>query len=155
MFPTEEKMNGKAYVCLVTAVLATSLATWATEHSLTATPAALAQLPLSIEENHGQAPKDSLFVTRTVKGITARFERAGVRLDSPVGMSLQLAPVGGAITTPVAESRLPGKVNYLIGNDRKRWVTEVPTHRRGRYGQGGCGGDLVVFGGQQRAGEEF
>src|SRR4051812_19991134 len=155
MFPTEEKMNGKAYVCLVTAVLATSLATWATEHSLTATPAALAQLPLSIEENHGQASKDSLFVTRTVKGITARFERAGVRLDSPAGMSLRLEPVGGALTTPLAETRLPGKVNYLIGNDRKRWVTEVPTHRRVRYAQVYRGVDLVFYGDQQRLEYDF
>jgi hypothetical protein len=143
-------MNGKAYVCLVTAVLATSVATWATEHSSTATPAALAQLPLSIEENHGQASKDSLFVARTVKGITARFERAGVRLDSPAGISLRLEPVGGAMTRPVAESRLPGKVNYLIGNDRKRWVTEVPTHRRVRYAQVYRGVDLVFYGDQQR-----
>ncbi len=51
---------------------------------------------------------------------------------------------------PVAKvtgaNELPGKSNYLIGNDSKKWRTNVPTYGRVRYENIYSGVDLVYYG---------
>jgi len=44
------------------------------------------------------------------------------------------------------ESRLPGVVNYLKGDDRARWITGVPTYGRVKYRAVYPGVDLVYYG---------
>ena len=44
------------------------------------------------------------------------------------------------------EGELPGKSNYLIGNDAAQWRTNIPTFARLRYSQVYHGIDLVFYG---------
>jgi hypothetical protein len=57
------------------------------------------------------------------------------------------------ITSP--ESALPGKVNYLIGNDRSRWHTNISTYARVRYHAVWPGIDAVFYGNQGRLEYDF
>ena len=43
---------------------------------------------------------------------------------------------------------LPGKVNYFIGNDPKKWRTNVPTYAKVRYQDVYPGVDLEYYGNQ-------
>jgi len=45
---------------------------------------------------------------------------------------------------------LPGKTNYFIGNDPKRWLTNVPNYSRVKYQDVYPGVDLVYYGKQQQ-----
>jgi len=55
-------------------------------------------------------------------------------------------------TNPAAKvtavNELPGKSNYLIGNDPNKWRTNVPTYGRVRYESVYPGVDLVYYGKQ-------
>jgi len=50
---------------------------------------------------------------------------------------------------------LPGKVNYLIGNDPDRWRTNVPTYKKVRYREVYPGIDLIYYGKQGRLEYDF
>ena len=54
-----------------------------------------------------------------------------------------------------AADRLPGKSNYLIGNDRSRWRTGVPQFARVRYQNVYPGIDLVFYGNQGQLEYDF
>jgi hypothetical protein len=51
--------------------------------------------------------------------------------------------------------RLPGQVNYLLGNDPKRWRNGIPTFTRVRYKDVYPGTDLVLYGNQHRFEYDF
>jgi hypothetical protein len=57
--------------------------------------------------------------------------------------------------TIVGMDALPGKVNYLRGNDPKRWRTNIPTYRRVKYAQVYPGIDLVYYGNPQQLEHDF
>jgi Tol biopolymer transport system component len=46
--------------------------------------------------------------------------------------------------------QLPGKVNYLTGNDRRKWRTDVSTYAKVRYEAVYPGVDVVYYGNQNR-----
>ncbi|MGH8584146.1 MAG: SBBP repeat-containing protein [Gammaproteobacteria bacterium] len=50
---------------------------------------------------------------------------------------------------------LPGKVNYLRGNDPKQWRTNVPTYAQVRYEHVYPGIDLVYYGNQRQLEHDF
>ncbi len=50
----------------------------------------------------------------------------------------------------VAEEKLSGKVNYFIGNDPKKWKTDIPTYGKVRYKEIYPGIDLVFYGNQSQ-----
>src|SRR5215469_1265211 len=54
-----------------------------------------------------------------------------------------------------ALDELPGKSNYLIGNDPKRWRTNLPTFARVRYQGVYPGVDLVFYGNQRQLEHDF
>jgi len=54
-----------------------------------------------------------------------------------------------------ALDELPGKSNYLIGNDPKRWRTNLPTYARVRYQGVYPGVDLVFYGNQRQLEHDF
>lgn len=56
----------------------------------------------------------------------------------------------GANTAPVIHGldALPGKVNYFIGEDPRRWRTDVPTYLKVQYNHIYPGIDLVFYGNQ-------
>jgi beta-propeller repeat-containing protein len=55
----------------------------------------------------------------------------------------------------VGLEELPGKVNYFIGNDPKKWRTNVPTYAKVRYKNVYPGVDLVYHGNQGRVEYDF
>jgi hypothetical protein len=55
---------------------------------------------------------------------------------------------GNAQARVAALDELPGKVNYFIGNDPKKWRTNVPTYAKVKYQGVYPGIDLVYYGNQ-------
>jgi hypothetical protein len=53
------------------------------------------------------------------------------------------------------EEMLPGKVNYLLGNDPQAWRTNVATYGKVRYGDVYQGIDLVYYGSQRQLEYDF
>jgi hypothetical protein len=112
------------------------------------------KLPLSFEANQGQTDEDVKFLTRG-KGYTMFLtsSEAVIALRAPVAENKQPEPasrhreiesvrsavlrmnlVGANPAARVAgREELPGKSNYLIGNDPSRWRVDVPN-----YGRVGC-----------------
>ena len=65
--------------------------------------------------------------------------------DSVVCLELVGADPNAAVA---GEDKLPGKANYFIGNNPKRWRTNVPTYARVKYRDVYSGVDLVYYGNQ-------
>lgn len=104
--------------------------------------AALANLPVHFEPNVGQAPSGTRFL---VRGAAAALTDAGVTLvggPQPVTLSF----VGAAAARRMAGvGELPGKVNYLQGNDPSRWKTQVATYASVRCERMYPGIDVVYY----------
>jgi hypothetical protein len=118
------------------------------------------QLPLSFVANAGQSDPDVRFQARTMGG-TVYFEDAAVVLSLPMQDSAR--PTGSethsavqltfdgvsAAHRVVNAERLPGIVNYFIGNQPSRWLTDLPTYAGIVYQQLYPGIDLRYDGTQQ------
>ena len=116
-------------------------------------PPSLNERPLYFEANRGQAHSTVRYVGRG-RGLTVLAEREAVAfwLTSPTHPSRESAALrmrfAGA-TAPVqvqAETALAGRVHYLLGRDRRRWVRDVPTFGSLRYEDLYPGIDLVLRG---------
>src|SRR4051794_22046749 len=110
-------------------------------------------IPLQFEPNRGQSDPQARFVAHAPGG-TFFFTPGGVSLtmsahDAQPGKDM-VAPVVGANAAPTGEQSmgavtvqfvgsaavpdmsgdtvLPGKVNYLIGNDPSGWLTDLPAY---------------------------
>src|SRR5260370_11586773 len=126
-----------------------------------------ASLPLFFEANQGQADPEvrflshgegyTLFLTPTetvlVEGRTqvghGRQNSGKVFADSPSAQPavLRMKLLGANPRPEVAGAeQLPGKVNYLIGNDPTAWHTGVPLYSQVRSGQVYPGIDLLFHG---------
>ena len=69
---------------------------------------------------------------------------------------LRLKLVGGARHATVrGVDELPGKSNYLVGNDPKKWRSNVPTYAKVKYEEIYSGIDLVYYGNQQNLEYDF
>jgi hypothetical protein len=55
----------------------------------------------------------------------------------------------------VGLAELPGKSNYFIGNDPKKWRTNVPNYAKVKYEDVYAGVDLVYYGNQQQLEYDF
>ena len=132
-------------------------------------------LPLFFEANRGQTDPQAKFLARSggyslfVTPTEAVF--AGAHTRAPRGA---LSPRKGTPTNPgeravlrmkLLESNpgpeisgikeLPGKVNYLIGNNPKDWHTGIPLYEEVRSREVYPGIDLVYHGDQQRLEYDF
>lgn len=117
-------------------------------------------LPLSFERNRGQSAAEveylsrgrnyTLFLTGTEAVLSLR--QPAQRKSAVLRMRMV-----GANTGPVmaGEELLQGKINYLLGNDRSRWRTGVPTYRRVRYSDVWKGIDVVWHGTQNALEYDF
>lgn len=134
------------------------------------------KLPLAFEQNAGQAASEAEFIARG-NGYALLLERTGIELalrraalnakqsrsvDNPRAVRhvserrVQMALEGSNPAAKFAAlDELPGRTNYLIGNDPKNWRTSVPTYRRveelGVY----PGVDLVYYGTQRQLEYDF
>jgi hypothetical protein len=135
---------------------------------------AYGKLPLSFEQNQGQTDRKvkflsrgqgyTLFLTPTEAVLSLRSEKAAEsdsekgqpkkREMQSAGLKMRLV---GANASPKMEGRelLQGKSNYLIGNDRKKWRTDVPNYARVQYDEVYPGIDLVYYGNQRRLEYDF
>ena len=123
----------------------------------TATP--FVGMPLYFEANRGQAEHSAQFLARgrdsqflispTEAQIVLHKEAAGpetVRMQF-VGANPQ-AQIRG-------DAELPGKVNYLVGNDPAQWHTGVPTFAKVRVEEIYPGMGLVYYGNAQQLEYDF
>ena len=137
-------------------------------------------LPLSFEENQGQAGKDVKYLVHG-SGYSIRFEDSGaalllVKRDRPGGnrsFQKRNTPATPQATTPMpdvlqlrligldsheavsGEARLPGTVNYFMGNDPAKWLSGIPTYERVKYSGVYPGIDLTYYGNQRRLEFDF
>ena len=134
--------------------------------------ASYGKLPLSFEANQGQAGAGVKFLSRgrgygvflTSSEAVLEVQESGVRIQdsgfrnqssiqNPIpkmqNQVVRLRLVGvkpdGEVT---GREELPGKVNYFIGNDPKKWRTNVPTYAKVRYHDVYPGVDLEYYGNQ-------
>ncbi len=105
-------------------------------------------LPLSFEENRGQADPNFRYLLR-YNGSQAAFSRgsvdfriAGVKQqDGTVRMRLLDSDV-----SPEGRELLEGRSNYLIGADASKWIRSVPHVRRVEYNEIYPGVSLAFYG---------
>ncbi len=124
--------------------------------------AILGQLPLIFEANQGQADSRvkflsrgagySLFLDPTGAVLAMQTRHSSVNNASYVRMKLV-----GANPAAVAAGTdpLPGKSNYMIGNDPRQWHTGIPQFAGVRYQSVYPGIDLVFYGNQGRLEYDF
>jgi photosystem II stability/assembly factor-like uncharacterized protein len=70
---------------------------------------------------------------------------------NPQSAKIRMKLVGASTRTRVVGmDQLPGKNNYFIGSDRKKWRTNVPTYAGVRYKNAYPGVDVVFYGNQSQ-----
>src|SRR5438132_3721252 len=134
------------------------------------------KLPLSFEANAGQADLQVKFLARghgydlfltTTEAILVLRDAESAKSESLASASrssisaqsrsvLRLKLLGANRQPAVAaESELPGKVNYLIGNNRAQWRSDISTYSRVLYAEVYPHIDLAYYGNQQRIEYDF
>jgi hypothetical protein len=129
------------------------------------------QLPLSFEQNRGQAPSSARFIAHgagyglALSPTEAIFTLLPSGTRSPRGAnggrSTKLATLhmrlAGALAHPKIEGRekLPGIVSYFIGKDPAKWHTSIPTFGKVRCSNVYRGIDLVYYGNRQQLEYDF
>ena len=142
---------------------------------------AYGDLPLAFEANQGQADSAvrflsrgegyELFLTEQEAVFTLRqAKRANTSSLSPAAglkarrgrpqaekVSVLRMGLAGANPAPAIDGvdRMPGNVNYLIGNDPHKWHTDVPTYAQVKYQGLYPGVDLVFYGNQRHLEYDF
>jgi hypothetical protein len=127
-----------------------------------------ARLPLTFEVNKGQAGSEAKFLSRgrgytaflTGNGMTLSLRASAVQAPSnqisAATATVQLALVGATPTPAVSgENPQPGKVNYFVGNNPVKWLTNIPTFAQVRYSNVYPGIDLVYHGSNQQLEYDF
>src|SRR5271166_5661334 len=130
----------------------------------------MAGLPLIFEPNQGQGNLDpadprARFVARgsgyslllgnqgAILNLSTRAsaEKSGGRIES---LQMKLAGANANATVSGADL-LPGKSNYLLGNDPAKWKRGIPQFARVRYENVYPGVNLVFYGNQGRVEYDF
>ena len=93
----------------------------------------------------------------SLKGASVLPTRAGRKAHVAAKASVLRVHFDGANpTAEIAGTRqLPGKTNYLIGNDRSKWHTDIPSYAAVRYQGMYPGVDVLFYGRQQRLEYDF
>src|SRR5213592_4325732 len=137
------------------------------------------KLPLSFEANRGQMDSDvkffsrgsgyGIFMTPTEAVLTLgggsspqpkgpKLRESILALDPSVvaartrRTAVLRVKLAGANPKPqlTGEDELPGKVNYFIGNDPRKWRTNIGTYAKVRYREVHPGIDWVHYGNQRQ-----
>ena len=115
------------------------------------------KLPLAFEPNLGQTDAHVRFLARG-GGMTAFFtdtETAMVLGRSEQAVVRMTLTGAGRPRRVVGLEKLPGMSNYFIGNDPKKWRTDVPQYARVEYQGVYPGIDLVWYGNQRQLEYDF
>jgi hypothetical protein len=119
----------------------------------TATLENFSKLPLNFEQNQGQAPGKVKYLARGI-GYTVFLTGNETVLALHEAQSDRTRTVrmrfAGARNDAAVEGMqpLPGRANYLIGNESSNWHTGIPTFGRVRYTDPYPGIDVVFYGNQ-------
>src|SRR5215470_4851170 len=121
-----------------------------------------ARQPMRFEANEGQTDANVKFLARGAgyrlfltadEAVVAlrKPPRVGPsftsRFDSPVPTAMRLRFLGTSTATAVVGmEKLPGQSNYFMGNDQRRWRTQVPAYAKVRYEGIYPGVDLIYHG---------
>ncbi len=129
--------------------------------------ASLTSLPLSFEANLGQTNSSVRFLSRAngyqlfltaneavlrLRNRHSNREAVAASQSSVLGMKLINA---SANPTIAGVDELPGKSNYLIGDDPKQWRTNVANYARVKYHNVYPGVDLIYYGNQSQLEYDF
>ncbi len=127
--------------------------------------ALMAGLPLIFEPNQGQVglnpadPRARFIAHSGSYGLVLGSEGAILSLSSGKPAPLQTFQMKLAGSNPkasiAAADPLPGKSNYLIGNDASQWRRDIPQFARVRYEDVYPGINLVFYGNQGRLEYDF
>jgi hypothetical protein len=110
---------------------------------------AYGKLPLRFEANAGQTGGQVKFLSRG-SGYTL-FLTSSEAVLALKKNTLRMQLLGAdANAEATGVEKLPGTVNYFIGNDPKQWRTNVPTYGKVEYRNIYPGVDLVYYGNQQQ-----
>jgi hypothetical protein len=119
--------------------------------------ALLAQLPLIFEPNQGQADPSVKFLAHGAGyGLFLETTGAVFSMQTPhssrTGSTAQLVRMtlvgGNRAAATVGQDPLPGKSNYILGNDPHKWHSGIPQFAGVRYESIYPGIDLVFYGNQ-------
>lgn len=144
--------------------------------------ASFLRAPLHFEANQGQTDEQvkflargsdyTLFLTSTESVLVLREGRQQSELGEKGSLSVRRNPKSeiknakssvvrmklvGANADPEVKGleQLPGKVNYFIGNDPKKWRTNVPTYKKVEHKDVYPGVNLVFYGNQRQLEYDF
>jgi hypothetical protein len=139
-----------------------------------APPSTYGQLPLSFEPNQGQTAPEVRFLSRgpgyqlflTPQEAVLTLHKSAPKAEAGKATPPRPTPTKGAVVrmhldgaNPTAaisgQSPLPGKVNYLRGNDPKQWRTDIPTYEKVKYTHVYPGIDLVYYGRERQLEYDF
>jgi hypothetical protein len=113
------------------------------------------ELPLSFEVNNGQADATVKFLSRG-RGYAVFLTSTEAVVALRGRRSLRMQIVGGAPAPPASGlDPLPGKTNYFIGNDPRKWRTGIPTYARVEYRNVYRGVNLIYYGSQRQLEYDF
>ncbi len=116
------------------------------------------QLPLSFEANRGQTAKNIDFVARG-GGYTMFLSPTEATLSLKKASASAVLRMKLLGANPEARAsgaeQLPGKVNYLLGKDRKHWRTGIETYQQVLYDEIYRGIDLIYYGQQRQLEYDF
>ncbi len=143
------------------------------------TVAAYGKLPLGFEANQGQADSQVRFLSRgsgyqlyltpgeavlaleserpQLSGRTSKLPRPGLENGKPKPPAvLRMQLVGSSAQADmVGADLLPGKSNYILGNDPSQWHTSVPNYRKVAEHAVYPGIDLIYYGTQSQLEYDF
>jgi len=138
----------------INALLTKSLAARAGASGRSRIARSYGKLPLSFEANQGQTNSQVKFLSRG-NGYTlfSAPDQSVLVLDKTVlRMKIDGANPNAAAT---GVNELPGKTNYVIGNDPAKWRSKVPSFARVRYTDIYDGIDVVYYGNQRELEYDF
>jgi hypothetical protein len=178
-------MKSLRLACMLTILLSTSVLAQSNRGLPQPDPAArgkivqsYGKLPLTFEANQGQTDARVKFLSRgsgytlfltgdeavfSLRGSEARpsASTVGDRLNTKAvvtktGAVLQMKLRNANRAAKVTSTdQLPGRSNYFIGNDPKKWRSNVPTYAKVKYEEIYSGIDLVYYGNQRQLEYDF
>ena len=149
-------------VCLLRHDLAQSPASRPVQSRLARIQAEFSALPLAFEPNQGQTDSRvkflahaggyGLFLTQNEAVLAFPALKPAAAHHTALHMSFADADPSAAISS---SRPLPGRTNYLLGNDASRWVRNVPQYARVQYHELYPGVDLDFYGKEGRLEYDF
>ena len=116
------------------------------------------ELPLVFEPNHGQTDAHVQYLSRGGSHALLLQQREAVlvlRSKDNRTESVRMRFDGAGDSQIKAETPLSGHSNYLIGNDRSQWQTNIPHFAKVRYQSVYPGIDLIYYGNEGQLEYDF